>query len=87
MSPKPFVPAFRVPREARLERQKVKPPCHIFVRGDGTANHEGYFIGTNADSMTGPNGETILATGKRVRARECDAATVKNGVVTSHGFY
>ena len=37
--------------------------------------------------MTGPNGETIPGTGKRVRARECDAATVVNGVVTSHRFY
>jgi ketosteroid isomerase-like protein len=37
--------------------------------------------------MTGPNGETIPATGRRVRARECDVATVQNGVVTSHRFY
>jgi len=53
----------------------------------GTAIYEGYFIGTNTGSMTGPNDETIPATGKRVRARECDAATVENGVVTSHRFY
>ena len=37
--------------------------------------------------MTGPNGETIPATGRRVRARECDVATVESGVVTSHRFY
>jgi steroid delta-isomerase-like uncharacterized protein len=54
---------------------------------DGTAIDEGYFIGTNTGPMTGPNGETIPATGKRVRARECDVATVENGVVTSHRFY
>ena len=54
---------------------------------DGTAIYEGYFIGTNTGQMTSPNGETIPATGKRVRARECDAATVANGVVTSHRFY
>jgi ketosteroid isomerase-like protein len=52
-----------------------------------TAIDEGYFVGTNTGPMTGPNGETIAATGKRVRARECDVATVENGVVTSHRFY
>jgi ketosteroid isomerase-like protein len=52
-----------------------------------TAIDEGYFVGTNTGPMTGPNGETIAATGKRVRARECDVATVDNGVVTSHRFY
>ena len=54
---------------------------------DGTAIDEGYLIGTNTAPRTGPNGETIPATGKRVRARECDVATVENGVVTSHRFY
>lgn len=52
-----------------------------------TAIDEGYFIGTNTGPMTGPNGETIAPTGKRVRARECDVATVQNGVITSHRFY
>jgi hypothetical protein len=52
-----------------------------------TAIDEGYFVGTNTVSMTGPNGETIPATGRRVRLRECDFATVENGVVTSHRFY
>jgi ketosteroid isomerase-like protein len=32
-----------------------------------TAIDEGYFVGTNTGSMTGPNGETIPATGRRVR--------------------
>jgi steroid delta-isomerase-like uncharacterized protein len=61
-------------------------PLHTHEAG-GTAIDEGYFIGTNTGPMTGPNGETIPATGKRVRARECDVATVENGVVTSHRFY
>jgi hypothetical protein len=47
-----------------------------------TAIDEGYFIGTNTGSMTGPNGETIPATGMGVRARECDIATVESGVIT-----
>ena len=52
-----------------------------------TAIDEGYFVGTNTGSMTGPNGETIPATGRRVRSHQCDVATVENGVVTSHRFY
>jgi ketosteroid isomerase-like protein len=52
-----------------------------------TAIDEGHFVGTNTGSMTGPNGETIPATGRRVRARECDVVTVENWVVTSHRFY
>ena len=52
-----------------------------------TAIDEGHFVGTYTGSMTGPNGETIPATGRRVRARECDVVTVENGVVTSHRFY
>jgi len=52
-----------------------------------TAIDEGYIVGTNIGSMTGPNGETIPATGRRVRFRECDVATVENGVVTSHRIY
>jgi ketosteroid isomerase-like protein len=52
-----------------------------------TAIDEGYFVGTNTGSMTGPNGETIPATGRSVRIRECDVATVKSGVVTSHRIY
>ena len=59
---------------------------HKHETGD-TAIDEGYFIGTNTGQMAGPNGETIAATGKRVRARECDVATVQNGVITSHRFY
>jgi steroid delta-isomerase-like uncharacterized protein len=61
-------------------------PLHKHEVG-ATAVDEGYFVGTNTGPMTGPNGETIPATGKRVRARECDIATVENGAITSHRFY
>jgi ketosteroid isomerase-like protein len=61
---------------------------HLYKHEAGdTAIDEGYFVGTNTGSMTGPNGETIPATGRSVRLRECDIATVENGVVTSHRFY
>jgi steroid delta-isomerase-like uncharacterized protein len=59
---------------------------HKHETGD-TAIDEGYVAGTNTGPMTGPDGGTIPATGKRLRARECDVATVENGVVTSHRIY
>jgi ketosteroid isomerase-like protein len=52
-----------------------------------TAIDEGFFVGTNTGPLQGPTGETIPATGKRVRARAVDLATVENGVITSHRFY
>jgi len=30
MSPKPYTPAFRIPREARLERLRAKNLCHVY---------------------------------------------------------
>jgi ketosteroid isomerase-like protein len=51
-----------------------------------TAIDEGYFVGTNTGPLKTPEGE-IPATGKSVRVRACDLATVENGQVTSHRFY
>ena len=48
---------------------------------------EGYFIGTNTAPMGMPDGETVPATGKRVKIRSCDVATVKNGKITEHHLY
>jgi ketosteroid isomerase-like protein len=48
---------------------------------------EGYFVGTHTGPLTGPTGETIEGTGKSVRMRACDIATLEGGVVTSHRFY
>ena len=48
---------------------------------------EGYFVGTHTGPLAAPTGETIDATGKRVRLRACDVATVSGGRVTSHRFY
>jgi predicted ester cyclase len=52
-----------------------------------TAMDEGWFIGTHTGPLATPTGESIPATGKRVRLRECDVATVENGRITSHRFY
>lgn len=60
--------------------------AHEHEAGD-TAIDEGYFVGTHTGPLSTPTGESIPATGKRVRLRAIDAATVENGVVTSHRFY
>lgn len=52
-----------------------------------TAIDEGYVVGTNTGSLPLPTGETMPATGKRVRLRACDVATVENGLIRSHRFY
>jgi ketosteroid isomerase-like protein len=48
---------------------------------------EGYFLGKHTNAITGPNGEAIEPTGKEIRVRECDIATVEGGVITSHRIY
>ena len=48
---------------------------------------EGYFVATNTGPLEMPSGETFPATGKRVRLRACDVATVKNGRITRHHLY
>lgn len=57
------------------------------LESDGRAVDEGYFIGTNTEAMTTPTGERIEATGKHVRLRSCDIASVKDGMVTEHHVY
>jgi ketosteroid isomerase-like protein len=52
-----------------------------------TAIDEGYFLGTNTGDIGVSGGETIPATGRSVRVRECDVATVSGGLIASHRFY
>jgi steroid delta-isomerase-like uncharacterized protein len=52
-----------------------------------TAIDEGYVTGTNTGPLQLPTGETLPATGKQVRIRACDVATVEDGRITSHRFY
>jgi ketosteroid isomerase-like protein len=52
-----------------------------------TAIDEGYFVGTNTGSLVMEHAESLAPTGKHVRMRACDLATVENGVVTSHRLY
>lgn len=52
-----------------------------------TAIDEGYFTGTNSGPLPMPDGQSLPATGRRVRIRACDLATVDGGRVTHHRFY
>jgi ketosteroid isomerase-like protein len=61
-------------------------PAYRHESGD-TAIDEGYFVGTNTAPLSLPTGESVPATGKAVRLRICDIATVQNGVITNHRFY
>lgn len=53
----------------------------------GTAIDEGYYTGTHLAPMTTPSGETVPATGRRVRLRSCDVATVADGRIVEHHLY
>ncbi|MCW2805507.1 MAG: hypothetical protein JWN06_3724 [Propionibacteriaceae bacterium] len=48
---------------------------------------EGYITGTNTGALTMGSGESLPATGKRVRVRGCDVAVVEAGQITAHRFY
>jgi predicted ester cyclase len=52
-----------------------------------TAIDEGYFVGTNTGPLVSPGGEEMPATGRSVRFRASDFATVEDGVITSHRHY
>ncbi len=48
---------------------------------------EGYFTGTHTVPLPLPSGETVAPTGKQIRIRSCDLATVEGGLITEHHFY
>ena len=56
-----------------------------YEAGD-TAIDEGYFVGTHTGVLTSPAGD-VPPTGRRLRLRDCDMITVKDGVAVSHRFY
>ncbi|MGY1754369.1 ester cyclase [Blastococcus sp. SYSU D01042] len=51
-----------------------------------TAIDEGFVVATHAGVLTTPDGD-IGPTGRSLRLRECDLATVEDGVVTRHRMY
>ncbi len=52
-----------------------------------TSIDEGWIVGTNTGPLPLPDGSTVPATGKAVRVRGCDIATVVDGVIVRHHFY
>ena len=57
------------------------------LEADGKAVDEGYFVGTHTGTLKSPDGETIEATGRQVRLRSCDVATVRDGKIIEHHVY
>jgi ketosteroid isomerase-like protein len=61
---------------------------HIAKHESGNvAVDEGYFIGTNTGELQMPGGESIPATGKQIRVRDCDVMVVEDGLIREHRFY
>jgi ketosteroid isomerase-like protein len=59
---------------------------HEHESGD-VAIDEGFMVGTHTGPLAGPDGEEIAPTGKSVRLRACDVATVRDGLVTEWRLY
>jgi ketosteroid isomerase-like protein len=57
-----------------------------YESGD-TGIDEGWFVGTNTGPLVLPTGETLPPTGKRIRVRSVDIATVSDGHIVRHNFY
>lgn len=54
---------------------------------DNVAIDEGYLSGTHTKPLPMPSGDAVPPTGKQIRVRACDVATVEGGVITRHHFY
>ena len=52
-----------------------------------TSIDEGWVVGTNTGPLPLPDGSIMPATGRAVRVRSCDIATVAGGVIVRHHFY
>jgi ketosteroid isomerase-like protein len=53
---------------------------------DDSALDEGTLVGTHTETLSTPEGD-VPATGRRIRLRECDVITVRDGRAASHRFY
>ncbi len=71
---------------AEMVPDAVYQSDHSYEMGD-TAIDEGHFSGTNTGPITLPTGEKLPATGKRIRMRGCDFATVDNGHIVEYRVY
>ena len=72
-----FINAFS-DQDFRLERALETEDCAI---------DQGEFVGTNTGSLQLPDGQSTPPTGKQIRVRAVDVATVKDGSIVRHDFY
>ncbi|MCW6007394.1 nuclear transport factor 2 family protein [Micromonospora sp. CPCC 205371] len=57
------------------------------IEAGNKAVDEGWFEGTNTKPVKLPSGETMPATGKHIKLRSCDVATVEDGKIVEHHLY
>lgn len=57
------------------------------IEAGNIAIDQGEVIGTNTGPLAMPDGSSLEATGKQVRMRAVDVATVENGRISKHDFY
>ncbi|HZN72975.1 MAG TPA: nuclear transport factor 2 family protein [Micromonosporaceae bacterium] len=57
------------------------------LEAGNTAIDEGWFGGVNTGTLHLPTGDQLPPTGKRIRVRGCDIATVQDGLIVEHHFY
>lgn len=72
-----FIDAFS-DRGYRSERALETQDCAI---------DQGEFLGTHTQPMQLPDGQSVPPTGKQIRVRSVDIATVSDGKIVRHDFY
>ena len=58
----------------------------FYETGDAVID-QGEMVGRNTGDLPLPDGQVVPATGKQVRVRSVDIATVKDGRIVRHDFY
>lgn len=48
---------------------------------------QGYFVATHTEDLALPGGQSLPASGKQIRVRAVDLATVRDGKIVQHDFY
>ena len=54
---------------------------------DDCAIDQGYFVATHSEDLALADGQTLPASGKQIRVRAVDIATVRDGKIVQHDFY
>lgn len=57
------------------------------IETEDTVIDQGEFVGTHTAPLAGPDGQSIPPTGKQIRLRGVDIATVRDNKVVRHDFY